>query len=99
MTENEVDSSVDDDQLQAGNSHTQRPEVELCVLKFGEVYEYTIPSFSVITVPLRHAEVQIVDENGDVQLMKFFFKDNSTLGVPLPSKLKVTDACIVEVSC
>ncbi len=35
-----------------------KQEVVVCILKWGAVYQYTIPGFSVITVSLRHAEIQ-----------------------------------------
>ena len=88
---------VEDDEIR-DSSPPARAEVEVCILKFGEVYEYTIPSFSVITVTLRHAEVQLVDKNDDVILKNVFVRDHPTLGVPLPLKMKVTEGCLVEVS-
>ena len=36
----------------------EEPYQPLCIIKFGKVYLYTIPSFEVITVQLRHAVVQ-----------------------------------------
>ena len=75
----------------------KQPEVKICVLKFGSVYQYTIPSFSVIHLTLRHAEIQ-VEENNDALLLDVFFRNDSSLNAcHLPSVMTVGEACLVEV--
>ncbi len=37
---------------------SKQGEVVVVIRKWGAVYQYTIPGFSVITVSLRHAEIQ-----------------------------------------
>lgn len=74
------------------------PEAVLCVLKFGKLYQYTIPSFSVITVHLRHALAQVKDENGKPRLVDFFFRDDDSLNdVLVPVEVEVLQSCNVEV--
>ena len=68
-----------------------------CVVKFGRKYDYTIPSFSVITVCLRHAVVQVDDEHGQLKVMDVFFRDDPSLEIPTPISAKITKHCIVDV--
>ena len=49
----------------------------LYVVKLGSSYEYTIPSFSVISVKLRHAVIQDASD-GEVKLGDVFFKEELT---------------------
>ena len=69
-----------------------------CIIKFGRKYDYTIPSFSVITVSLRHAFMQVENEHGQVQLIDVFFRDDPSLEVQTPISVKVTKHCSVDVS-
>ena len=63
------------------NEHMRIPELEteskgensVYVVKLGCSYAYTIPSFSVICVKLRHAVIQHVS-NGEVKLSDVFCK-------------------------
>ena len=70
-----------------------------CVLKVGEIYRYTIPSFSVITVYLRHARVQTEDDRGIINTLDVFFYDetNSFFNIRIPAEVKVLETCVVEV--
>ena len=68
-----------------------------CVIKFGLKYDYTIPTFSVITVCLRHAVMQIKDEHG-VDVIDVFFRDEPSLEVLTPTSIKITKHCFVDVS-
>ena len=69
-----------------------------CIVKFGRKYDYTIPSFSVITVSLRHAIMQIEDEHGQVQLIDVFFHEDPSLEVLTPTSVKITKRCSIDVS-
>lgn len=62
--------------------------------------EYTIPSFSVVTVSLRHAVVQGHDDEGDLMVADVFFRNDSSLSaaIRLPQYVRVYDTCFVEVS-
>ena len=66
-----------------------------CIVKFGQTFSYTIPSFSVITVDLRHAVIQH-EENGLLKLTVFLREDQS-LNIQTPLSATVSDACVVNV--
>ena len=70
-----------------------------CILKVGEIYRYTIPSFSVITVYLRHARVQTEDDSGTISVLDVFFHDetNSFFDIRLPVEVKVFESCVIQV--
>ena len=71
--------------------------VTVCVLKFGDVYKYTVPSFSVVTVYLRHAVVQRCDADGAVENFDMFFREDDSLEAALPMEATCIEACLVEV--
>lgn len=72
---------------------------EFCVLKFCKKYRYTIPSFSVITVSLRHVVVQGNNDDGELKVADIFFRDDDhLLEAQLPQCVRIHDACFVEVS-
>ena len=54
-----------------------------CIVKFGQTFSYTIPSFSVITVKLRHAVIQH-EENGLLKLTDVFFREDQSLNIQTP---------------
>ena len=67
-----------------------------CIVKFGQTFSYTIPSFSVITVKLRHAVIQH-QENGLLKLTDVFFHEDQSLNIQTPVSATVSDACVVDV--
>ena len=69
-----------------------------CVIKFCRKYDYTIPTFSVITVCLRHAVMQIEDEHGQVDIIDVFFRDDPSLEVLTPTSVKITKHSFIDVS-
>ena len=92
-------SSASSESQSAKSSVCSKDDDVYCVLKVGEVYRYTIPSFSVITVYLRHARVQTEDDRGAVNVLDVFFHDetNSFFDIRVPAEVKVFESCIVEV--
>ena len=79
-----------------GEKHNSVPVVEC-----GDLYTYTIPSFSVITVKMRRIRYEcIVDEA--TMIVDGFIKDTPSLQRLYPSELFVNvsceKACYVEVS-
>ena len=72
----------------------------MAVLKFGQRFNYTILNFSVITVLLRHATVQIEDHSQDKpgKLADVFFKEDAEALTPM-TLVEVIEACFVDVSC
>ena len=69
------------------------------IVKFGSIYTYKIPGFSVITVKLRHAKVQRVSSDGEVSLVDAFINDEITPQIHLPTSVEVTESCFVKVRC
>ena len=72
--------------------------MRVCALKYSNVIEYTIPSFSVIKVKLRQAVIQTIDTSGEPAVLDVFFREDSSLNTKLPQELIVDEACIVDVS-
>ena len=76
--------------LDVDEERAEEPYQPLCVLKFSEVYPYTIPSFAVNTVQLRHAFVQGEDDDGRLKVADAFFREDTTLlSVPTPKLLNM----------
>ena len=67
------------------------------IVKLGDSYKYTIPGFSVITVDLRHAKIQKSCNDGEVDLLDVFFKEEITSGMHIPTGVVVVESCFVEV--
>ena len=65
------------------------------ILSVGNVYSYTIPSFNVLTVHLRHVEVSTTDDS------KFdaFVKEDTDISfnLTIPVSLKIINSCKVKV--
>ena len=98
------DNSDDDcsqdhsDQPRSSTPNQELDVVRVCALKYGCVYEYTIPSFSVIKVNLRQAVIQTIKDSGEPEVLDVFFREDKALDTPLPQELIVDEACIVDVS-
>ena len=92
-------SSVSSESQSVKSSVCSQDEDVYCVLKVGEIHRYTIPSFSVITVYLRHARVQTEDEHGTVRVLDVFFHDeaNSFFGIRVPAEVRAFESCFVQV--
>ena len=72
---------------------------DIIVLVSKATYLYTIPSFSAISLKLRHMSVRTEDESG-VNLYDVFFHEFpgcSSLEVTHPVVIRVTNGCIVKV--
>ena len=69
------------------------------IVKFGSIYTYTIPGFSVITVKLRHTKVQGVSNDGEVKLVDAFVNEEMTPQMHPPTCVEVIESCFVKVRC
>ena len=102
LTKERMNESNDYEEVKDQELESSTPEpvcaMKVCVLKYGQVYEYTIPSFSVITVVLRHALVQTIEPSGQPVLLDIFIREDKSLSVSLPQELTINEACIVDVS-
>lgn len=78
----------------SGDQNPDTPQVQICILKWGCSWQYTIPSFSVLTIPLRHAEIQVEDSG----LLDVFFHDEPSINnqTTLPLLAAITEACLIE---
>ena len=70
----------------------------LNVLWAGDIYTYNVPSFSVLTVTLRHVVISFMDQRG-YQKVDAFMQENPDILTYVPTSVEVTRACKVEVSC
>ena len=69
-------------------------EVNVAVLSVHELVEYTIPSFSIITVTLRQARATFGAQSKQVDV---FLTTNGTIPDRVPFLIKVDKKCAVEV--
>lgn len=92
--------------MAAGRSGQKIPDYteNLDILAVKEVYTYTIPSFSAVTVRLRHVVVKNYDEsigqqrNVSKTLDVFFCEDEGLTSLKPPVRVKVIRACCIPVS-
>ena len=85
------------------NDNVEREDTILEILHVKKVYTYTIPSFSAITVKLRHVIIANDDSSGrrshrQPTLDVFFCEDPLLASVSVPTKVRVVKACCVPVS-
>ena len=85
------------------NGNVKQGDSILEILHVKKVYSYTIPSFSAITVKLRHVVIVNDDSSGRIShrqptLDVFFCEDPSLTSVAVPTKVRVVKACCVLVS-
>ena len=78
-------------------------KTEVIVLKIGKSYEYTIPSFSAITLQLKHVTIRIEEESGP-GFNDVFFNEGPVPECPeftavLPKQAFITHGCLINVSC
>ena len=74
------------------------------ILGCYETYQYTIPSFSVVTVKIRRIKYQCILPDQSTKVVDGFIRDDPSLDSHLyPIEVSVTissdNACIVKVSC
>lgn len=67
---------------------------EVNVLTVHEVVDYVIPSFSIITVKLRHATVTFGESSNQVDI---FLNEKGNIPNQVPFSLKVSKECAVKV--
>ena len=76
--------------------------MQMSVLTLGVEFLYSIPTFSVIKVPLRQVTVQIEDDcSGSVHLFDGFIRSEPSLGAStthIPSIISLKEHCFVSVS-
>ena len=53
------------------------------VLRAGNVFAYTVPTFSVITVQLRHVEIHVMEEN-EYKKIDAFMRDDPFITSTVP---------------
>ncbi len=62
---------------------------DMTVLQKGRSFQYTIPSFPVLTVTLREVKLQWEDDNGDLHLFDGFMREYELLNHPLPAIARI----------
>ena len=67
------------------------------VLWAGDFYTYNIPSFSVLTVELRHVEITLTNDIGYSKVDGFMREDSDILN-KVPHSLEIIKACKIDVS-
>uniref|UniRef100_A0A1X7STU9 Uncharacterized protein n=1 Tax=Amphimedon queenslandica TaxID=400682 RepID=A0A1X7STU9_AMPQE len=67
------------------------------IIRIGQSFSYTIPSFSVITVELRQAVI-CVGEKKVVKHIDIFLRETQDITVRVPSSIKVLESCYVKIS-
>lgn len=70
---------------------------EVTVLEAKSSYSYTIPSFTAITLRLRHLKIAIEEEAGPVLYDSFFNEEHGSFQV-LPRQAIIRKGCFVDVS-
>ena len=73
--------------------------LKMTILDLGVEFSYTVPSFSVLSVPLRQTTVQTVDNDGCVHLYDGFIRSDSCLNsLVIPFCVQLRQFCFVTVS-
>lgn len=90
-------SSHSSDESASGHRETRE---QVKVLQVFKLCKYTIPSFPVISVKLRHAEVRRPNLSGVGSIvLDAYLKERSSVSTQsLPRKILVYESCIVSVS-
>lgn len=75
---------------------------DVTLLKVYKSYSYTIPSFSCITLKLRHVQIMSESENDDEPgiISDSFFNEEVQLVCPgvLPKQVRISNGCLINVS-
>ena len=74
--------------------------ISLPILRIGKIYTYTIPSFPVLSVQLRHVKYQMISQ-GKIGVFDGFMRECPSLERSYPAKAVITahpDAFFIEVS-
>lgn len=96
--------SESDGKRSRSSTPSKEPTIFLELLEIGRGYDYTIPSFSAITVNLRHVALHpdyVWDKDKQaLKLLDMFVGDDPVaLSGRTSGIIKVLKGCIVDVSC
>lgn len=72
-------------------------ETELYVLTLEDHYSYKVPGFSVLTVKLRRARVQIVAGDGSAKLVQCLVNNDIASKLHPPTTIRPIDSCCIKV--
>ena len=81
----------------AGEDGSQPDHNVIAILRVGLPFNYTVPSFSVLSVALRKITYEVIVD-GRKKVLDGFIRDDPSLDRPLPASLCVTEHCYVDVS-
>lgn len=73
--------------------------VKMDIIQVGEVVQYTIPSFPVLTVYLRHCVTRVWDNTEEkVKMFDAFLREGPDIITNVPSSVEVVESCNICVS-
>ena len=92
------EASGSDDDGDSLSNISGKPKEEVKVLSTFRLHKYTIPSFPVIAVKLRHVEIMRPTSSGTSVALDAYFKDHPSLNSQaFPKRVQVFESCIVPV--
>ena len=79
----------------AVNNHNR---ITVEVIRAGDVVKYTIPSFKVITVDLKHVVASVWDNEQDkISHLDMFLQNSPHIDTKVPCTLEILDSCYIRV--
>ena len=93
-----VSLSSEEDDTKSDEERAKGP-VSIPVLRIGKSYKYTIPSFPVVSVQLRHIKYQMISQ-GTIGVFDGFMRECPSLERSYPAKAVIIahpDAFFIEV--
>ena len=70
---------------------------EFYILKVQDLYSYQIPGFTVLTVLLRRVRVQIIKDDGSMELLDCLLNEEIVAQARPPTAITVTESCTIKV--
>ena len=99
MYESEYDSEHSSRSKQAKTPERETEGVKIDIIHVGEIVQYTIPSFPVLTVCLRHCVTSVWDDTEEkVKIFDAFLREGPDIVTNVPSSVEVTESCNISVS-
>ena len=97
--DSECDSEHSSRLKQAETPEHETEGVKIDIIQVGEIVQYTIPSFPVLTVYLRHCVTSVWDNTDEnVKIFHVFLRKGPDIVTNIPSSVEVTESCNINVS-
>ena len=83
----------------SSSSSSSQTRETVDIIRIGHNFQYTIPSFSVVKIELRHAVISVWDGSlRKVKHLDVFLRESPDIASKVPCSIEILESCDVDVS-